>query len=105
MLIKLPESVRWAWTVGKFEKANQVIKDMTEVNKIQVPEEFILDHASYDLENEQEKTKPIGMTSLIACKALRGRLMVMGLNWVRDHWLSVHIQFETLKVIPFESQW
>ena len=82
MLIKLPESVRWAWTVGKFEKANQVIKDMTEVNKIQVPEEFILDHASYDLENEQEKAKPIGMTSLIACKALRGRLMVMGLNWV-----------------------
>ena len=85
MLIKLPESVRWAWAVGKFDKANKVIRDMTEVNKIEVPEEFILDE-SYGQETNEEgeevKAKPIGMSSLIACQALRGRLLVMGLNWV-----------------------
>ena len=85
MLIKLPESVRWAWAVGKFDQANRVIRDMTEVNKIEIPDEFILDESYGQSEEggeEVKEAKPIGMSSLIACQALRGRLLVMGLNWV-----------------------
>ena len=85
MLIKLPESVRWAWAVGKFDQANKVIRDMTEVNKIAIPDEFILDESYGQSEEggeEVKEAKPIGMSSLIACQALRGRLLVMGLNWV-----------------------
>ena len=84
MLIKLPESVRWAWAVGKFKTANKVIEDMTKVNKIEVPEEFLLDESfnQDDSEDGNDMPKQVGMTSLVKCKALRGRLVVMGLNWI-----------------------
>ena len=70
-LIKLPESVRWAWAVGKMDVANQVIAKMAEVNEVEVPDRFLLKQKPH-LEAKNE----VGMGSLIASSKLRGKQML-----------------------------
>jgi len=76
-LIKLPESVRWAWTVGKIDIANQVISKMSEINHVEIPEEFLLKQKPKIVAKNEA-----GMGSLIASVELRGRLVVMAFNWI-----------------------
>ena len=64
-LIKLPESVRWAWAVGKFKTANKVILEMSRFNKVEVPTEFIMNEVS---ELHEVHTEGIGMAPLLASK-------------------------------------
>ena len=66
-LIKLPESVRWAWTVGKIDIANQVISKMSEINHVEIPEEFLLKQKPKIVAKNEA-----GMGSLIASVELRG---------------------------------
>ena len=67
-LIKLPESVRWAWAMGKFGTANNVIEEMAKFNKVEVPKEFLLEEVS---ELDKPSAKEVGMAPLIMSKALR----------------------------------
>ena len=69
-LIKLPESVRWAWTVGKIDIANQVISKMSEINHVEIPEEFLLKQKPKIVAKNEA-----GMGSLIASVELRGMYM------------------------------
>lgn len=82
-LTKLPESVRWAWAVNKFSTANNVIKTLAKFNKVEVPEEFILDEPNFGEEDSDEKpSNEVGMIPLMTSKPLRGRLIVMVFNWI-----------------------
>jgi hypothetical protein len=76
-LIKLPESVRWAWSVGKIEVANDVIKKMAIFNNVDIPEKHIL-----KTKIVKEGPRQVGMVALLTSKPLRGRLVVMGFNWI-----------------------
>ena len=66
-LIKLPESVRWAWAVGKIDTANKIIAKMSEINNVEIPEEFLLKQKPKLLPKSEA-----GMGSLIASNELRG---------------------------------
>ena len=70
-LIKLPESVRWAWAVGKIDTANRIIAKMSEVNNVEIPEEFLLKQKPKLLPKSEA-----GMGSLIASNELRGNYSI-----------------------------
>ena len=77
-LIKLPESVRWAWAVGKIDTANKIIAKMSEVNNVEIPEEFLLKQKPKLLPKSEA-----GMGSLIASNELRGNYsMGASINYV-----------------------
>ena len=78
-LFKLPESVRWAWAMGKFDTANKVIEKMADFNKVEVPKEFLVDEIP---ELGKASVTEVGMGPLLGTKALRSRLIVMAFNWI-----------------------
>ena len=63
----MPESVRWAWTVGKIDIANDVISEMSEINRVEIPEEFYLKQKPKIVAKNEA-----GMGALIASVELRG---------------------------------
>ena len=63
----MPESVRWAWTVGKIDIANDVISKMSEINRVEIPEEFLLKQKPKIVARNEA-----GMGSLITSVELRG---------------------------------
>ncbi len=83
-LVKLPESIRWAWAVGKFSTANKVIESMSRINKVPVPEEFLIENDAEEklASSPGSSSADVGMGPLMKSKPLRGRLIVMVFNWI-----------------------
>ena len=79
----MPESVRWAWTVGKIDIANDVISKMSEINRVEIPEEFLLKQKPKIVARNEA-----GMGSLITSVELRGNflLKLLKLLFFTDHW-------------------
>ncbi len=67
-LIKLPESVRWAWAVGKMGVARGVIQNVARFNKVDIPAEYLT------VNEGQPKTEAaVGVSALLTCTPLRSR--------------------------------
>ena len=90
-LIKLPESVRWAWAVGKMKTAKEVIENVANFNKAEVPPEFFQDEAT-ETDNE---IKDVGVNALVKCAPLRSRYSFSNIFWLLSSvLLSALLEFQ-----------